>query len=63
MNLIPYSRNMRTVLNCEKIPLREFFDEPDTPLDIRVVPPPPGKKYKMFSFTEAAAVYNLPLQG
>ena len=33
MNLIPYSRYARTVLNCEKRPfLREFLDKPDTPL-------------------------------
>ena len=33
MNLIPYSRYARTVLNCEKNTLlREFLDEPDTPL-------------------------------
>ena len=39
MNLIPYSRYARTVLICEKRPfLREFLDEPDTPLDIRVAP-------------------------
>ena len=39
MNLIPYSRYARTVLNCEKTPfLHEFLDEPDTPLDIRVAP-------------------------
>ena len=32
----------RTVPGPEKQPLlREFLDEPDTPLDIRV-PPPPG---------------------
>ena len=32
MNLIPYSRYARTVLDCEKIPfLREFLNEPDTP--------------------------------
>ena len=37
INLIPYSRHARTVLNCEKRPfLREFLDEPDTLLDIRV---------------------------
>ena len=39
MNLIPYSRYARTVLSCEKTPfLREFLDEPDTPLDIPVPP-------------------------
>ena len=31
MDLMPYSRNARTVLGCEKWPfLREFLDEPDT---------------------------------
>ena len=31
MNLIPYSRYARTVLDCEKRPfLREFLDDPDT---------------------------------
>ena len=43
MNLIPYSRYARTVLNCEKKPpfLREFLDEPDTPLTFEW---PPGYK-------------------
>ena len=32
MNLIPYSRYARSVLDCEKRPfLREFLDKPDTP--------------------------------
>ena len=40
MNLILYSRYARTVLNCEKRPfLREFLDEPDTPLTFEW---PPG---------------------
>ena len=40
MNLIPYSRYARTVLNCEKtLFLREFLDEPDTPLTFEW---PPG---------------------
>ena len=39
MNLIPYSRYARTVLNCEKRPfLGEFLEEPDTHIDIRVAP-------------------------
>ena len=43
MNLIPYSRYARTVLNCEKRPfLREFLDEPDTPSWHSSGPPPGG---------------------
>ena len=39
INLIPYSRHARTVLDFEKRPfLREFFDESDTPLDFQVAP-------------------------
>ena len=43
MNLIPYSRYACTVFNCEKKKpfLREFLDEPDYPLDIRVGPRAP----------------------
>ena len=41
MNLIPYSRYARTVLNCEKTPfLHEFLDEPDTSLTFEW---PPGR--------------------
>ena len=39
MNLIPYSRYACTVLGCEKWPfVREFLDEPDTPLVVWVAP-------------------------
>ena len=32
MNLIPYSRYARILLDCEKRPfLREFLDKPETP--------------------------------
>ena len=39
MNLIPYSRYVRTVPCSEKVPfLREFLDARDTPLTITVAP-------------------------
>ena len=39
MNLIPYSRYARTVLDCKKDPFHVIFlDEPDTLLDIQVAP-------------------------
>ena len=47
MNLIPYSCYVLTVLDCKKRPfLPEFLDEPDTPIDIQVPPPPRYSKIK-----------------
>ena len=46
MNLIPYSRYVRTVPCSEKVPfLREFLDVRDTPLTITVPPRAYNQKY------------------
>ena len=46
MNLIPYSRNAPTVVNCEKTLFTWIFAQAWYPLDIPSAPPPASSPYK-----------------